>query len=77
MPVYRTRTLFLSCHSEPVTDVTGVGIRLAAPAGAESLASLCEGGVTAFGRDGGRDMPRKLPLNVASSLLLFSLPLLL
>ena len=24
---YRTRTLSLSCHSEPVTDVTGVGIR--------------------------------------------------
>ena len=58
-PVCRTRTLFLSCHSEPVTDVTGVGIRPAAPAGAESLASLCEGGVTAFGRDGGRDMPRQ------------------
>ena len=38
------------CHSEPVTDVTGVGIR--------PRASLCEGGVTAKGRDGGRDTIR-------------------
>ena len=28
---YRTRTLSLSCHSEPVTDVTGVGIRTPRP----------------------------------------------
>ena len=28
---YRTRTLSLSCHSEPVTDVTGVGIRIPCP----------------------------------------------
>ena len=41
------------CHSEPVTDVTGVGIRN------PRLASLCEGGVMAFGHDGGRDMPRQ------------------
>ena len=43
-PVYRTRTLFLPCHSEPVTDVTGVGIRLAAPAGAESPCLPLRGG---------------------------------
>ena len=28
---YRTRTLSLSCHSEPMTDVTGVGIRTPRP----------------------------------------------
>ena len=29
--VYRTCALLLPCHSEPVTDVTGVGIRIPRP----------------------------------------------
>ena len=29
--VYRTCDLLLPCHSEPVTDVTGVGIRIPRP----------------------------------------------
>ena len=29
--VYRTCVLLLPCHSEPVTDVTGVGIRIPRP----------------------------------------------
>ena len=29
------------------------------PQARNTLASLCEGGVTAFGHDGGRDMPRQ------------------
>ena len=40
------------CHSEPVTDVTGVGIRIPAPAGAEIPASL-------FGRFKGKGFLRK------------------
>ena len=35
------------CHSEPVTDVTGVGIRSPRPQARKPLASLCEGGVNA------------------------------
>ena len=38
---------------------TGVGIRSPRPQARNALASLCEGGVTAKGRDGGRDMPRQ------------------
>ena len=38
------------CHSEPVRRLAWESV---------PLASLCEGGVTAFGRDGGRDMPRQ------------------
>ena len=35
------------CHSEPVTDVTGVGIRPPRPQARNPFASLCEGGVNA------------------------------
>ena len=41
--VYRTCALSLPCHSEPVTDVTGVGIRSPRPQARNPLASLCEG----------------------------------
>ena len=43
-------TDFLCCHSEPVTDVTGVGIRNPRPQARKPLASLCERGVTASPR---------------------------
>ena len=34
-------SLVFVCHSEPVTDVTGVGIRSSAPAGAELQSLPC------------------------------------
>ena len=49
---YRTRTLSLSCHSEPVLTLAWESVP-------PVPASLTEGGVTAKGRDGGRDMPRQ------------------
>ena len=55
------RTPRQRCHSEPVTDVTGVGIRSPRRRRGTPLASLTEGGVTAFGRDGGRDITRTHP----------------
>ena len=49
---YRTRTLSSSCHSEPVLTLAWESVP-------PVPASLTEGGVTAKGRDGGRDMPRQ------------------
>ena len=94
--VYRTCALSLPCHSEPVTDVTGVGIRSpfyasggvllpsaakvpknavqtcglkipCAPSPAAYLDRICHANA----------VPSKFHLNVALSLLLFPLPLLL
>ena len=94
--VYRTCALSLPCHSEPVTDVTGVGIRppFYASGGVllPSAAKVPKNAVQTYGLKipyapshstnfdnvyHANDMPRKLPLNVALSLRLFSLPLLL
>ena len=95
--VYRTCALSLPCHSEPVTDVTGVGIRspFHASGGLFSFNSERKEekkrrqklrfwiSLRAFARRLSRlfyhanAVPCKFPLNVALSLLLFSLPLLL
>ena len=55
--VYRTCTLPLPCHSEPVLTLAWESVPRARRRGTPS--PPCEGGVKTKGFDGGRDMPRQ------------------